>query len=110
MAHYIVTGSYTAAGMKGMLAKPSDREKAARAILEASGAKLRSFLLTTGDTDFSMIIEAPEIGDVMAGLIVVGASGAVTNLKTVQAFTADEFRSAQKKAGELTANYKAPNA
>ncbi len=108
MAHYIVTGSYTAAGMKGMMAHPSDREAAAKAIIEASGGKLQSFLLTTGDTDFSMVVETTDLTKMLASLMVVGASGAVSGLKTVQAFTSAEFMAAQKAAGAMAAKYAAP--
>jgi uncharacterized protein with GYD domain len=108
MSHYIITGSYTAAGMKGMLAHPSDREAASRAIIEAGGGKLKSFMLTTGDHDFSMICEATDLQKMLAALMVVGASGAVTGLKTVQAFTSAEFLAAQKTAGAMAAKYAPP--
>ena len=109
MATYIVTGCYTAAAMKGMIAAPSDREAAARGIIEASGGKLVSFLLTTGDTDFSMVVQSPDINRMLASLIAAAASGAVSNLKTVQAFTSAEFTAAQRAAGEIAAQYKAPS-
>ena len=109
MATYIVTGCYTAAAMKGMIAAPSDREAAARGIIEASGGKLVSFLLTTGDTDFSLVVQSPDINRMLASLIAAAASGAVSNLKTVQAFTSAEFTAAQRAAGEIAAQYKAPS-
>ncbi len=108
MAHYIITGSYTAAGAKGMIANPSDREAAARAIIESGGGKLVSFLITTGDSDFNMICATDDIVGLLAGLMVVGASGAVSNLKTVQAFTSAEFMAAQQRAGKVAAAYKPP--
>ncbi len=108
MAHYILTGSYTAAAAKGMIANPSDREAAARAIIEAGGGKLTSFLLTTGETDFNMIVQTDDINNLLAGLLVVAASGAVSNLKTVQAFTSAEFTAAQKAAATIMAKYQPP--
>lgn len=108
MAHYIITGCYTSAGIKGMIAHPSDREAAARAIIEAGGGKLKSFLVTTGDTDFSMIVEAEESERMLASLMVVSASGAVSNLKTVRAYTSAEFTQAQKMSAALMAAYMAP--
>lgn len=109
MARYIITGSYTAAAMKGMIAKPSDRAKATAAIVEAGGGKMESYYLTTGDHDFTMTVTSDDLTSLMAALMVASASGAVTGLKTVQAFTADEFKKAQKKAGEIAAKYSAPN-
>lgn len=108
MARYIVTGSYTAAAMKGLMAAPSDREAATSALVAAAGGKLHSFFLTTGDADFLMITETDNLGDMLAALIVAGASGAVTGLKTVQAFSSAEFMAAQKRAGEIARKYSAP--
>ena len=108
MARYIVTGSYTAAAMKGMIAHPSDRAVATGVLIAAAGGKLESYLLTTGDNDFTMTVQTDDITRMLASLMVAGASGAVTGLKTVQAFTGDEFLAAQKAAGAMAAQYKSP--
>lgn len=108
MARYIVTGSYTAAAMKGLLAKPSDREAATAALIGAAGGKLESFFLTTGDTDFLMVVTSDSLQNMLAALIVAGASGATSGLKTVQAFSSAEFTAAQKMAGEIAMKYMAP--
>jgi uncharacterized protein with GYD domain len=109
MARYIITGSYTAAAMKGMIAKPSDREKAVSALIAGGGGKLESFYVTTGDTDFMVVAQSDDLAGLLASLMVTGASGAVSGLKTVQAFTSKEFQAAQKAAGAIAAKYKAPN-
>jgi uncharacterized protein with GYD domain len=107
MAHYIVTGSYTAQAMKGMIASPSDREAAVRPLIEAAGGKLKTMLITTGETDFLMIVESPAMDHgLMAALMVAGASGSACNLKTVQAFTSEEFLAAQHEAGRIAAGYR----
>jgi uncharacterized protein with GYD domain len=109
MSRYIITGSYTADAMKGMIAKPSDREAATRTLIEASGGKMESFLVTTGDADFSMIVTSDDQVGMIAALMAAGSSGAVTGLKTVQAFTSAEFTAAQKRAATMVPGYKAPN-
>ena len=109
MARYIITGSYTAAAMKGMIAKPSDRAKATSALVAAAGGKMESYYLTTGDHDFTMTVVTDDLTSMLGALMVAGASGAVCGLKSVQAFTAEEFMVAQKKAGEIAAKYQAPN-
>ncbi|MEZ5779124.1 MAG: GYD domain-containing protein [Paracoccaceae bacterium] len=108
MAQYIVTGSYTAAAMKGMVAKPSDREKATGALISAAGGRMESYFLTTGDNDFILRVSTDNMVGMLAALIATGASGAVTGLKTVQCFTSAEFLEAQKAAGALAAKYSAP--
>ncbi len=109
MALYIITGNYTAAAFKGMIATPSDREAAVKPLIEAAGGKLRAYLVTTGDSDFHMTVEAEDTQAMLAALMVAGATGAVSNLKTIQAFTTAEFVTAQRKAGTIAARYSAPN-
>ena len=108
MPRFIVTGRYTPSAMKAMVENPSDREAAARAIVEAAGGTLESFYVITGDNDFSIKVTIDDAADLIAGLMATGASGAVSNLKTVRAFTSDEFTAMQKKAGEIASSYKAP--
>ncbi len=109
MAQYIVTGSYTAAAMKGMIAHPSDREKATAALIASAGGKMESFFLTTGDNDFIIRVTTDNMVGMLAALIATGASGAVANLKTVQCFTSAEFLKAQQAAGAIAAKYSAPS-
>ena len=106
MALYIVTGSYTAAAAKGMMANPGDREAAVRPLVEAGGGKMISYHVTTGENDFQMMVETPDGAAMLAPLIVAGASGTVSNLRTVQAFTSAEFTAAQKKAGQIAGGFK----
>ena len=108
MPRFIVTGNYTASAMKAMIESPSDREAAARALVEAAGGTLESYYVTTGDSDFAIKVTIDDVTDLIAGLIATGAGGAVSNLKTVRAFTSDEFTAMQKRAGELAGAYKAP--
>ncbi|AHC99521.1 GYD domain-containing protein [Leisingera methylohalidivorans] len=108
MPRYIVTGCYTPSAMKAMIESPGDREAAARAIVEAAGGALESYYLTTGDSDFAIQVTIDDASSLLAGLLATGASGTVSNLKTVRAFTSDEFTAMQKKAGGIAKSYKAP--
>ena len=106
MGMYIITGNYSADAIKGMVKNPSDREAATRPLVEAAGGRMISFLITTGETDFSMVVETENIEGLMAALIAAASTGMVSNLKTVQAFTSAQFLAAQKQAGELVSSYK----
>lgn len=108
MPRFIISGNYTAEAMKRMIANPSDREAATRALVEAAGGTLESFYITTGDNDFSMKVTTDDVTTMLAGLMVASASGAACNLKTVRAFTSDEFTEIQKKAGKIANAYKTP--
>jgi uncharacterized protein with GYD domain len=108
MPQFIITGCYTAAAAKGMIDNPSDREEAARSIMEAAGGKLHSFYVTTGETDWMAIVEFDNGADLVPAVLVVGSSGAVSNVKTVRAYTGAEFKAAQQKASKIRSSYKAP--
>ena len=108
MPTFIVTGSYSAKAASGMIDNPSDREAAARDIFEAAGGKLHSFYITTGETDWMAISEFADGANILPALLVVGASGAVSNVKTVRAYTGAEFKAAQEKAGKIASSYKPP--
>lgn len=45
MATYIISGNYSAEGMRGMIANPSDRVAAVKPLLEASGGKICRIML-----------------------------------------------------------------
>lgn len=101
MATFIITGSYTSDAMKGMVANPSDREAAVRPLVEATGGKMLAYYATTGENDFLMICEAADGTDIVPALIVAGATGTVSGLQTVRAYSGAEFKAMQEKAGGL---------
>ncbi|MBY6005353.1 GYD domain-containing protein [Salipiger bermudensis] len=108
MPRYITTGNYTQAAANGMLAHPSDRGAATGALVEAAGGTMEVFYATTGLNDFTIIATADDVTDIIASLIVAGASGAARNLQTQRAFTSEELLAMQKKAGDLVTAYSSP--
>jgi uncharacterized protein with GYD domain len=108
MPQFIITGCYTSTAARGLVDNPSDREAAARSIMEAAGGKLNSFYITTGETDWMAVVEFPDGADLVPAVLVVGASGAVSNVKTVRAYTGAQFMAAQQKAAKIRSSYQAP--
>jgi uncharacterized protein with GYD domain len=107
MGIYITQGRFTAEAMKGMVAKPEDREVAVRKLIESNGAKLLAYYMTLGEYDFVIIAEGEgEEENVLAGLIVAAAGGGVTDLKTVQAFTTATAKKAFERAGKIAAGFR----
>ena len=106
MATFIITGNYTAQAIQGMMANPSDRAEAVAPLVEAVGAKILNYYATTGENDFLMICEGADGADIVPAMMVAGASGTVSNLKTVRAFSTSEFMAAQKKASTIAASFK----
>lgn len=110
MSTFITQGNYTSEAIKGMVNTPEDRKSAVTGLMESVGAKLVQYYVTTGEYDFLVIAEGDNLTDVLAGLMIAGSSGGVTNLKTVQALTTKEAKRAMEKAKTARAGFKGPGA
>src|SRR5260370_34523014 len=63
MPKYLVQGSYTAEGAKGLRKDGgSKRRQVAEALLKEAGGKLDAFYFTFGETDFAIIADLPDNG------------------------------------------------
>ena len=97
MAKYLVQGSYSAEGAKGLRKDGgSKRRQAAEALIKEAGGRLEAFYFTFGETDFVGITELPDNVSVAALSLAVNASG-VTNLRTTPLLTPEEMDAAAKK-------------
>ena len=76
MPIFITQGRFTQDAIKGMMAKPEDREPALRQLAEKSGGKLLAYYMTFGEYDFLIISEGP-LEDAATPLIVAAAGGGV---------------------------------
>lgn len=108
MATFILTGRFTLDAVRGLMSKPEDRTGSVGAIVDAAGGKLLHYYITTGDSDFMLVAEADAAEDFLAGVMVAGASGAVTGLKTVRAWSSGDFVKVAEKAGAIAGSYRAP--
>ncbi len=108
MPLFITYGSYSQSAVKGMLEKPSDRAEAVRSMIEQAGGKLVALYMTTGEHDFVLISEAPD-GELAVALgMVTAASGAVSDIVTVRAWTSADFKGVTEKAAALAGSYTPP--
>ena len=109
MPTFILRGRYSTPGIKGMVTKPQNRETAVRTLVEAAGGRMLHYYLTTGDKDFLVILHAPDTESAVTAAMVASASGAVTDLTTVQAWSAPEFSTLTERAGGIVSSYQPPN-
>jgi uncharacterized protein with GYD domain len=107
MPRLITRGRLTQDYAKRMVAAPEDREPAVRKLVEASGGKLIGFYFTTGDSDFMLITEG-ESESTLAALLATAASGMVSDVTTVRAWTGAEFKAVAEKAAKLADAYRPP--
>jgi uncharacterized protein with GYD domain len=101
-------GRFTHEYAKGLVGAPEDREPAVRKLIEGAGGKLVSFYFTTGDSDFMLISEAKEAESIIAALLAVEASGAVSHVTTGRAWTGAEFKAVAEKASKAAGHYAPP--
>ena len=108
MPTYILRGRYSTPGIKGLITKPQNREAAVRTLIESAGGRMLHYYLTTGDCDFLVIMHSPDTETAVTAAMVASASGAVTDLTTVQAWSAPEFSSLTERAGSIVGSYQPP--
>lgn len=108
MAFYLYQLSYSKDAIKAMVASPSDREAAARKLIEALGGKLHHLFFAFGEYDVICLIEGPDDTFMMAGAAAVASAGAVSHASTTKLLTAGDAMAAMTLAGKVTGAYKPP--
>ena len=78
---FITQGNYTAEAMAGMVDKPEDRAVSVKKLMEANDTKMLGYYFTYGHHDFMLIGEAKDERTWMAFLVLVAATGTVTNVR-----------------------------
>ena len=97
MPKYLVQGSYTEQGLKGLLKEGgSKRREAVEQLAKALGGRLDTFYYAFGDDDFFIILDLPGSVDAAAVAMTANASGAVTSRITVL-LAPEEIDQAAKK-------------
>ncbi len=108
MGHYLFTGRYSHEAFKAMVAHPSDREAAGRAVIESAGGKLVHLFFAFGVDDIFVLIEAPDDAVMASCAMALAASGAFSGGATTKLMSAAEAQAAMKKAGAILEGYKSP--
>jgi uncharacterized protein with GYD domain len=104
MAKYLLQGSYTVEGAKGLLKDGGSKRRAAiEAMIKGLGGRLETFYFAFGDTDVYAIADVPDQVTASALALTVGASGAAS-VRTTVLVTPEEVDQAVKK----TVKYRAP--
>ena len=104
MSRYLIEASYTAEGLKGVLAKGGTaRRDAIEKMLADVGGTVESLDFAFGDNDVILIVEVPDQVSVAAVAMTVGAGGAAT-CKTTVLLTPEEI----DRATGIKATYRTP--
>ncbi len=108
MPLFITYASYSHSGVKGMVDKPSDRTAVIKALVEKAGGKIVAMYFTTGSNDVVLVTEAPDGSDAVATGMAVAASGSLSRIETVRAWTPSEFKGIAEKAAKVASAYAPP--
>ena|SRR5437868_10033127 len=110
MPTFVTYASYSHAGIKGIVDKPTDRTEAITTLVEKAGGKLVAAYMTTGTNDVVLVTEMPDGSDAIAVGMAASASGAVSKIETVRAWTLGEFKDIAEKAARCAKAYTPPGA
>ncbi len=98
MGKYMLTGTYTAEGAKGLLADGgTGRRAAVEQLLDSVGGSLEVIYYMFGSDDVVVIFDAPDNETVASAAITVGASGMV-GVRTTVLLTPEQVDAATKKS------------
>lgn len=103
MPRYLVRGSYTTDGIKGVLKEGgSSRRKAVEDAVKAMGGKLEAFYFALGEDDVVSIVEGPDNVTAATFAMGIGATGTV-RITTTVLLTPEEIDQASKKVLQFRA-------
>lgn len=98
MPKYLIHGSYTEEGLKGLLKEGgTKRMLATKQAIESLGGKLEAYYFAFGDNDFYLIADNPGNVDTVAGILLANATGTV-KIKTTVLITPEEVDKAVKRS------------
>ena len=77
-------------------------------MIEKAGGKFIAMYFTTGSNDVVLVTEVADGSDAVAVGMAVAASGSLSKIETVRAFTPSEFKGIAEKAARVTGAYTPP--
>jgi uncharacterized protein with GYD domain len=108
MAYYLSQMKYTAGAVGALINTPSDRESAARKLVEANGGKFHNMFYAYGAFDVIVLFEVSD-ENALAGFAALKASGAFVDMALTRLYTVSESVEAMQSAAKLQKMYLPPN-
>jgi uncharacterized protein with GYD domain len=106
MPVYISRGRFTTDAVKGMMAKPENREDAVAKLFKSCGGKLIGWYLTFGPQDWMVIGEFPNDKAAASAVLAAAAGGSLTDIETTVAMTAKEAQATFEMAGKAARGFR----
>jgi uncharacterized protein with GYD domain len=106
MPIYISRGRFTADAVKGMLAKPKNREEAVAKLFKSVGGRLVGWYLTFGQYDWMVIGEFPDEKAAASAVLAAAAGGSLSHIETTIAMTAKDAATTFGSAGKVAKDFR----
>jgi uncharacterized protein with GYD domain len=106
MPIFITRGRFTADAVKGMMAKPENREEAVAKLCKSVGGKLIGWYLTFGHYDWLTIGEFPDAKAAAAAVLAAAGGGSLSDTETILAMTAKEAVATFESAGKAAKSFR----
>ena len=108
MALYLVRSRYTPTAFQGMLAAPSDRGEAAKALFKSLGLKTHEVLFSISTGSIVCLLEG-SAEQITEAQMITQSSGAFAEIHVEELISTKAMKAAMASAGAKAAKYKAPN-
>ena len=106
MPIYISRGRFTSDAVKGMLARPENREEAVAKLFKSVGGKLIGWYLTFGHHDWLVIGEFPNEKAAASAVLAAAAGSSLSDIETTIAMTAKDAAATFKSAGKAAKSFR----
>jgi uncharacterized protein with GYD domain len=106
MPIYISRGRFSSDAVKGMVAKPENREEAVSKLFESVGGKLIGWYLTFGRHDWLVIGEFPDDKACASAVLAAAAGGSLSDIETTPAMTAKDAHATFVSAGKAAKTFR----
>src|SRR5947209_11374720 len=106
MPIYISRGRFTTDAVKGMMAKPENREEAVASLFKSVGGRLIGWYLTFGHHDWMAIGEFPDEKAAASAILAAAAGGSLSDIETTIAMTAKDAHATFESAGKAAKNFR----
>src|SRR4029077_2607664 len=106
MPIYISRGRFTSDAVKGMLAKPENREEAVAKLFKSVGGRLIGWYLPFGRHDWLAIGEFPDEKAAASAILAAAAGGSLSEIETTVAMTAKDAHTTFESAGKAAKSFR----
>src|SRR4029453_11474866 len=106
MPIFISRGRFTSNAVKGMLARPENREEAVSELFKSAGGRLIAWYLTFGRHDWLVIGGFPDEKAAASAVLAAAAGGSLSEVETTIAMTAKDAAATFESAGKAAKNFR----